>query len=139
MVDGHPLSWVDYVKKLVPGIRVPNTEVVIVKNPKYLRKLATIMKTTDARTVSNYLMWRAVKSKMSDLNREAGKTREKFKKEVSGINSDPPRWKKCTKEVGFNSYNFKEALQMVASSMYIQKYFVPQVLNIVDLLSALQF
>ena len=117
----------------------PNDEVLIVKNPKYLRKLETIMKTKDARTVSNYLMWRAVKSKMSDLNREAGKTREKFKKEVSGINSDPPRWKKCTKEVGFNSLNFKEALQMVASSMYIQKYFVPQVLNIVDLLNALQF
>ena len=139
MLDGHPPSWVDYVNKMVGGSRIPKNEFVIVKNPKYFTKLATVMKRTDARTVSNYLMWRAVKSKMSDLNREAGKTREKFKKEVSGINSDPPRWKKCTKEVGFNSLNFKEALQMVASSMYIQKYFVPQVLNIVDLLNALQF
>ena len=125
MLDGHPPSWVDYVNKMVSGSRVPNDEVVIVKNPKYLKKLATIMKTADARTVSNYLMWRAVKSKMSDLNREAGKKREKFNKEVSGINSDPPRWKKCAKEVGFETYK-DYSLRVVASSMYIQQYFVPQ-------------
>ena len=125
MLDGHPPSWVEYVNKMVSGSRVPNDEVVIVKNPMYLRKLATIMKTADARTVSNYLMWRAVKSKMSDLNRQAGKIREKFNKEVSGINSDPPRWKKCAKEVGFETYK-DNSLRVVASSMYIQKFFVPE-------------
>ena len=122
VLDGHPPSWVDYVNKMVGGSRIPNNEVVIVKNPKYFKKLAAVMKSTDARTVSNYLMWRAVKSKMSDLNHEAGTIREKFNKEVKGINSDPPRWKKCAKEVGFESYK-DDSLRVIASSMYIKKYF----------------
>ena len=144
MLDGHPPSWVDYVNKIFSGCRVPNDEVVIVSNPMYLKKLAIIMKTTDARTVSNYLMWRAVQSKMSDLNREAGKIIEKFHMEVHGINSDPPRWQKCANEVGFNSYKeedgmFDNSPRIVASSMYIKKYFVPQVLRKVDVLNDLQF
>ena len=122
VLDGHPPSWVDYVNKMVRGDRIPNNEVVIIKNPKYIKKLSTVLKSTDARTVSNYLMWRAVKSKMSDLNQAAGKLREKFNREVNGINSDPPRWKKCVKEVGFENMN-EISLHYIASSMYIKEYF----------------
>merc|ERR1712117_29974 len=122
VLDGHPPSWVDYVNKMVRGDRIPNNEVVIIKNPKYIKKLSTVLKSTDARTVSNYLMWRAVKSKMSDLNQAAGKLREKFNREVNGINSDPPGWKKCVKEVGFENMN-EISLHYIASSMYIKEYF----------------
>ena len=125
LLDGHPPSWVDYVNKMVGGSRVPNDEVVIVKNPTYLKKLSAVLTRTTTRTISNYLMWHVVKSKMSYLNHEAGKLLEKFNKEVEGINSDPPRWKKCAKEVGFESYKDK-SLRVVASSMYIQKYFMPE-------------
>ena len=125
MLNGHPPSWVDFVNTMVDGGRVPNDEVVIVKNPMYLKKLSGVLKSTNNRTISNYLMWRAVKSKMSDLNHKAGKIREKFNKEVEGINSDPPRWKKCAKEVGFESDD-DESLRVVASSMYIQKYMLPE-------------
>lgn len=115
----------DFVNRLIDGNQIPDNEVIIVQNPKYLKKLANIIQRTNMRTISNYLMWRAVSSKMYDLNGEAGKIRERFAKEIEGINSDPPRWKKCTKEVGFNTR--KDAtLRVVASSMYIQKYFVPE-------------
>ena len=134
-LKGHPPSWVDFVNRLIYGNHIPANEVIIVQNPKYFKKLAHIMQRTNVRTISNYLMWRAVKSKMSDLNGEAGEIRERFEKEISGINSDPPRWKKCTKEVGFNSRK-DDTLRVVASSMYIQKYFVPEakieMLNMID-------
>ena len=101
---------------MVRGDRIPNNELVIIKNPKYIKKLSTVLKSTDVRTVSNYLMWRAVKSKMSDLNQAAGKLKEKFNREVNGINSDPPRWKKCVKEVGFQSKE-ESSLRYIASSI----------------------
>ena len=46
-------------------------QVVVVQNPKYFKKLATVVQKADARTVSNYLMWRAVSSSLSSLNEEA--------------------------------------------------------------------
>ena len=125
VLKGHPTSWVDYVNMLIDGNHIPAHEVVVIKNPKYLKKLAPLMQSTNIRTISNYLMWRALMYHMSDMNREAGEIREKFIKEVSGINSDPPRWKKCTKEVGFNNMADNN-LRVVASSMYIEKYFVPE-------------
>ena len=125
ILEGHPPSWVDYVNNLIEKNSILAEEVVILQNPSYLKKLASIIQNTDARTISNYLMWRAVMSKMTDLNGMAGEIRETFNREVFGINSDPPRWKKCVEEVGFNSYN-DDSLRVVASSMYIQQYFVPQ-------------
>ena len=89
------------------------------QNPKYFKKLAKVMQKTDARTVSNYLMWRAAASSMSYLNEEARKIRETFNKATRGINSDPPRWKKCASEVGFNSFA-QGSFVVVAGSMYIQ-------------------
>ena len=122
VLDGHPPTWVDYINKMVGGDRIPNSEIVIIKNPKYMKKFANVLRRTNARTVSNYLMWRVVMSKMSDLNQAAGKLKEKFNREVNGINSDPPRWKKCVKEVGFQSKE-ESSLRYIASSMYIKKYF----------------
>ena len=139
MLNGHPPSWTDYVNKLIDGNHIPANEAVIIKNTKYFQKLAPVIQSTDARIISNYLMWRAVKSKMSDLNREAGKILEIFNKEVAGINSDPPRWKKCTKEVGFNSMN-DNTLRVVASSMYINKHFMPEAkFEMLDMISNLKF
>ena len=50
-------------------------QVVVNQNPKYFKKLATVMQKTDSRTVSNYLMWRAVASSMPYLNEEAREIR----------------------------------------------------------------
>ena len=97
-------------------------QVVVVQNPKYFKKLAPIIQATDSRTISNYLLWRAVKSSMNDLNKEAGEVRADFKKATTGANSDPPRWKKCVKEAGFNSYT-DSSTRVAASSMYIKGRF----------------
>ena len=60
--DGHPA-----VTMLNPIL----LQVVVVQNPKYFKKFATVVQKADARTVSNYLMWRAVSSSLSSLNEEA--------------------------------------------------------------------
>ena len=90
VLDGHPTSWVDYVNKIIGVNRIPDDEVVIVKNPEYFKKLSAIMKRTDARTVSNYLMWRAVRSKMKDLNHEASLLKDRFDEFEIGTISAPP-------------------------------------------------
>lgn len=124
-LSGHPPSWVDYVNRLVVGHDIPSNEVVVNQNPKYFKKLATVMQKTDSRTVSNYLMWRAVASSMPYLNEEAREIRETFNKAVYGVNADPPRWKTCASKVGFNSFS-DSSFRVVAGSMYIQKYFEPE-------------
>ena len=146
-LNGHPPSWVDYVNRLVVGHDIPSNEVrrvnmrickifptnintvesnldflmqvVVNQNPKYFKKLATVMQKTDSRTVSNYLMWRAVASSMPYLNEEAREIRETFNKAVYGVNADPPRWKTCASKVGFNSFS-DSSFRVVAGSMYIQ-------------------
>ena len=122
VLDGHPTSWVDYVNKIIGGSRIPDDEVVIVKNPEYFKKLSAIMKSTDARTVSNYLMWRAVRSKMKDLNHEASLLKDRFDEFEIGTISAPPRWKRCAKEAGFQN-NKEDSLHVIASSMYVKEYF----------------
>ena len=123
--EGHPPSWVDFVNDLIEENNIQTSEVVILRNIKYLREMAPIIARADARTVSNYLMWRAIMSKMPDLNAEAGEVRETFNRKVFGIASDPPRWKKCVGEVGFESYGDNN-LRVVAGSMYVREYFVPE-------------
>ena len=44
---------------------------------------------------------------------------------VFGIASDPPRWKKCVGEVGFESYG-DDTLRVLAGSMYVRAYFAPE-------------
>ena len=58
---------------------------VVNQNPKYFKKLAKVMQKTDARTISNYLMWRAAASSMSYLNEEARKIRETFNKVLENM------------------------------------------------------
>ena len=55
------------------------------QNPKYFKKLAKVMQKTDARIISNYLMWRAAASRMSYLNEEARKIRETFNKVLENM------------------------------------------------------
>ena len=92
---------------------------VVNQNPKYFKKLATVMQKTDPRTVSNYLMWRAGASSMTNLNEDARKIKQAYNKATRGINSDPPRWKTCVGKVGFNSLS-DSTFQVVAGSMYIK-------------------
>ncbi len=98
---------------------------VVVQNPKYFKKLSEILKSAEPRAIANYLSWRAVKSIMDIMNRRAAEIREKYRKNVLGVNADPPRWKTCVKAVGFNSYS-SESLRVAAGSMYIEKHFTPE-------------
>jgi membrane metallo-endopeptidase-like protein 1 len=138
VLEGHPTSWVEYINRIISGHTIgdkevrlalidlksdiminPQFQVVVVQNLNYFKKLSAILQKTSSRTVSNYLVWRTVQSSMDTLNRGASEIRERFNKATSGINADPPRWKKCVKQVGFNSYT-GSSFRVAAGSMYIR-------------------
>ena len=54
--EGHPPSWVDFVNDLIEGNDIPPSEVVILRNIKYLRGMAPIIARADARDSIKYTL-----------------------------------------------------------------------------------
>ncbi len=104
-MEGHPPSWIDYVNSLVLENEVTGDDRVIVQDPRFIKKLSTILTETDPRVVSNYIGWRVAKSVMQYLNQDARDIRHEYKKRIEGLKQEPPRWKTCVKKVGFNAYS----------------------------------
>ena len=60
--EGHPPSWVDFVNDLIEGNDIPPSEVVILRNIKYLRGMAPIIARADARDSIKYTLESSRKS-----------------------------------------------------------------------------
>ena len=106
LLDGFPQSWTEYIQNIlldVDNVTVYGFEKVIVANLTYFEKLSNLLTTTKPRVLANYLVWQAVKNSMKYLNDDALKIKQRYDKAILGIQVLPPIWKRCTKEVGFDS------------------------------------
>jgi predicted metalloendopeptidase len=122
--DELPPSWTEYFQNLFRNtdMEITESERIVVTNFGYHEKLSELLKTTEKRTVANYLAWSAAKSLMAYLNKEARETKHRFEKGVTGIQESSATWKRCVNEVGFNSFT-GGGLGFIAGSMYAKKYF----------------
>ncbi|GMT15487.1 hypothetical protein PFISCL1PPCAC_6784 [Pristionchus fissidentatus] len=138
------VDWVRYFKIIAPesvhDILSNDTE-IIVTEVEYMKKLSTLLSTTDTRTIVDYLIWRVVHSMTKYLDDRYEAVRHELNRVMSGQQMQSPRWKECTQVpstffplaagalyVGehFNKNDKLEAQAMIAN---IRKSFIEIVLT----------
>ena len=68
------------------------------------------------RNVANYLMWRAVKSSLNYLNKDARDLLEEYERNMTGKTANKLRWKTCVELVN-------QGLTEAIGKSYVQKHF----------------
>ncbi|PNF39036.1 hypothetical protein B7P43_G04849 [Cryptotermes secundus] len=109
------IDWVQYLS-LVLAHRVSISEPVVVFALKYIQDLVTLLGKTPSRTVANYLLWRFVRHRVSNLDDRFREAKQQFYYILFGREQAPPRWKDCISEV--NDY-----FDMALGAMFVNKYF----------------
>jgi len=104
-------------------VQLEDDEKVIVGDPSYLKKLPSVLKGVDKRTIANYLGWRIYKSQVGLLNKAARNIKQDYVRDFRGVAKASPDWKRCLGVVGFNSFG---GLTGLAGSMYVRHYFKPE-------------
>lgn len=101
--DSYPyLNWLDYINAFLPtGLQVTETEIAINSVPLYFEQLGDVLNSTSNRTISNYLLWRAVLTTSGTLTTELRQLKLAFYKAVYGLQGEEARWKEC---IQFTSY-----------------------------------
>ena len=125
---GLPSTWLEYAQSIVKplsDVKIEADEKINIINPDYMEKLSKILTKTSNRTLANYLGWRITMPMMKLLNEEARKIRQKYRKEIKGIQVAAPTWKRCVEEVGFNNFDTSNFIY-IAGSMFVKKYFKPE-------------
>jgi len=120
-------SWTTYMQRVLDfggdkELTIEDSERVIIYDPNFYKNLSSVLNSTDQRTMANYAGWRMASATMNYLSSEAREIRQKYRKAITGIGVEPPRWKSCISAVGFNSYSKSNFIYAV-SSMYAKHIF----------------
>ncbi|KAL1006229.1 hypothetical protein UPYG_G00069520 [Umbra pygmaea] len=96
-------NWLSFINSIVEsadeGLRVSTSEPLIVRTPTYFKQLFKLLNTTEPRTVSNYVIWRTVCSRITTLSRRFLYRYLDFARVTTGTTSLTPRWDKCVNYV----------------------------------------
>ncbi|XP_028824345.1 phosphate-regulating neutral endopeptidase PHEX [Denticeps clupeoides] len=123
-------NWLGFVRATIdsnqhPDLTVSSSEPVIVRAPQYFRDLFKLINSTESRTVANYVIWRAVLSRISTLSRRFLYRYLDFERVTSGTTSLTPRWDKCV--------NYVENTLMYASGrLFVDKHFQEDKKNMME-------
>ncbi|XP_078264840.1 phosphate-regulating neutral endopeptidase PHEX [Rhinoraja longicauda] len=99
--DVPQFDWLRYIRMVIDDELHPElthinmSEEVIVMVPQYFKDLFQLLETVDKRTVANFLVWRIVFKRLSNLSQRFLDRRLELLKVVIGMQSLPPRWDKC--------------------------------------------
>ncbi|XP_026469709.1 neprilysin-4-like [Ctenocephalides felis] len=109
------IDWIRYLNIVLERPINPN-ETVVMFALGYMQDLVRLLARSDARTVSNYLMWRFVRHRVNNLDDRFQPAKQKFYYVLFGREQSPPRWKNCVSQVNTN-------MGMALGSLFVRKYF----------------
>ncbi|XP_063063489.1 phosphate-regulating neutral endopeptidase PHEX [Engraulis encrasicolus] len=114
-------NWMSFIKASIdtkqhPDLSISSSEPVIVRAPQYFKDLFKLINATEPRTVANYVMWRAVLSRVSTLSRRFLYRYLDFERVISGTTSLTPRWDKCVNYV-------ENTLIYATGRLFVDKHF----------------
>lgn len=98
------------------GIVIDETEVVIIEDTEYIKKLEELIEITPKRVLANYLAWKVVQSSLEYMPSEFRKLEADFSNQVHGTAQSPDRPSKCVSEV-------MKAFPIAISAMYVRMHF----------------
>ena len=105
------------------NIHVNSSESILVKNPKFLHQVATLLGNTTQRTLVNYVQWNMVKKFMSYTTQEMRNI--KFAKSDNFTNPTP-RWRTCV-----NDLEMKTAISYMFVKKYMPDYAIHEAMKVV--------
>ncbi|XP_050414611.1 neprilysin-4 [Patella vulgata] len=115
------IPWFDW-NRLLNGvfrdvdIPIPDWTPIVVYTPEYLKNMVRLVRNTSSRTVANYLIWRLLKDRLSDLPEGYRAVARNYNRVVFGIKREQPRWKMCAEYV-------KNTLGHAVGRMFVERYF----------------
>lgn len=109
------IDWQRYLS-IVQEKPINRSEVVIMFALGYMKNLVGLLAKTESKTVANYLLWRFVRHRISNLDDRFKDAKQKFYFVLFGREESPPRWKNCVNQVNTN-------MGMALGAMFVRKYF----------------
>ena len=97
-------------------LQVDGNEDIIVTEPEFFKKLNQLLANEPKRNLANYLVWRAVKSSLNYLNKDARELLEEYERNMTGKTANKLRWKTCVGLVD-------EGLRAAVGKVYVEKHF----------------
>ncbi|KAM4046811.1 phosphate-regulating neutral endopeptidase PHEX [Anomaloglossus baeobatrachus] len=115
-------DWLTYLKKVIdfkmyPELKeIDSSEEVIVRVPQYFKDLFRILENEDKRTIANYLIWKFVYSRISNLSRRFQYRQLEYIRVLLGTNSLAARWDRCVNYI-------ENALPYAVGKMFVDSFF----------------
>ncbi|XP_040194186.1 phosphate-regulating neutral endopeptidase PHEX [Rana temporaria] len=115
-------DWLSYLKKVIdfkvhPHLKdIDSSENVIVRVPEYFKELFKILESEDKRTIANYLIWKFVYSRISNLGRKFQYRQLEYARVLLGTNSLAARWDRCVNYI-------ENALPYAVGKMFVDAHF----------------
>jgi membrane metallo-endopeptidase-like protein 1 len=79
------IPWLEYLNEiLAPLVHLETTEIINVKEPRFINELETLLRKTSKRTLANYAIWRIIRDSVEYLNEEIRKRQLIYWTEVTG-------------------------------------------------------
>ncbi|XP_006815212.2 neprilysin-1-like [Saccoglossus kowalevskii] len=108
-------DWKGYLNS-TNFVIVNDTEEVVVHEPYYLEQAMRHISKTDARTVSNYLVWRAVANVIMELGSEFRHIAQEYSSVIFGTNSEMERCEACVNHIN-------HAMRFATGRMFIEEHY----------------
>ncbi|CAF3718927.1 unnamed protein product [Rotaria sordida] len=118
------LDFTDYVRRsyLLGNVTLQDTDIVTVSEIEYLNNVSLILQRASPRTIQNYIVWRFILSRTSDMPQHIRIIRQRFDRIFRGTNTERPRTVRCGSFVN-------RILGFAVSKLYIKKYFDENAFN----------
>ncbi|CAB3978301.1 endothelin-converting enzyme 1-like [Paramuricea clavata] len=101
--------WLQHLKYIFPGAHISKTDVVLATSPKYLRQVTKLIKHTQKRTLSNYLVWQMIRNKERDLTSTDSLVKTAYLQSTDPLLSNYVTWQMIREKVGLLSKPFRKA------------------------------
>ncbi|CAF0838473.1 unnamed protein product [Rotaria sordida] len=117
-------DFTDYVRRsyLLGNVTLQDTDVVAISEIEYLNNVSLILQRASPRTIQNYIVWRFILSRTSDMPQHIRIIRQRFDRIFRGTNTERPRTVRCGSFVN-------RILGFAVSKLYIKKYFDENAFN----------
>ncbi|XP_067826373.1 membrane metallo-endopeptidase-like 1 isoform X3 [Heptranchias perlo] len=110
--DLNGFNWTQFIQRIMSSvdIEVHPEEEVVVYGTGYLQKLKYILPKYSKSTLQNYLAWRLIIARVSNLSRRFKDTRANYRKALYGTTVEEARWRECASYINSNMENAVGAL-----------------------------
>ncbi|XP_002155074.2 neprilysin-4 isoform X1 [Hydra vulgaris] len=110
-------DWTRHLKGIFPAdFNIQKDEVILATSPLYLYNVANLIRKTDKKLLSRYIVWQMLRDKISFLSRDFRKARAEFNRKMTGVEDNEPRWRICTTVTNDN-------MGVPIGTLYVEKYF----------------